>query len=898
LSKNTNPDLYSSPTPGTPPEVVKKEDQTNENTSNNTNNNVNNKNNNTDNSTLPAKVSFSLLAANKEGVNYQENALGKTEVRQFLGKNTVELTMSETAQSLEFTAGKVENQLLLADVPTTNALILNINDQQPGFKIPDGLTINGQAITAGTPLTIDVTGMSNNEVPLNLVWKEGTAAANSDFQMTVAYVGPNGQTNLKTITFTGKVENAYTLDANGEPRQFIASQADNLIVTANDADNTITTGNGNDTIKGSGGDDTINGGAGKDSVDYGSSSEAVTLNVANGTGIGGQAQGDQLSNIENLIGSSSLSDTLDFSGAATAVNVNFITGTTNQKLNGSDENLTFSGFENAVGSANDDVFVANSAVNKFNGGEGSDTVSYAGSTAVEVNLHTGEGKGGHAEGDTYEDIENVIGSSGNDTFAASAAANTFTGGGGVDRVSYVHSTAGVTVDLSTGQGSGGFAAGDKYIGIVNATGSDHDDTFVANNQGNNFQGGLGFDTVSYANAGGGVTVNLHSQSGSGSEATADTYSSIENAIGSAHNDTFIASSDKNHFDGLGGINTLSYANSTAGVNVNLATSSASGGHAAGDTFANIQNLIGSAHNDVLTGDANNNVLMGGGGADQFFGGGGFDTVSYQDSPTGVSVDVGNTTLGAGRGTGIAQGDVIANDVERILGSNSNDTFFSTRSDVVLDGGEGIDSIDFSAATTGVTVNLGDTNKFVSIERVVGSAHNDTLIASNSGSTLLAGNGNDTLIGGNGADFINMVTNNTSLVGDSVNAGAGNDTVWIHASHVEGTVKNLDGGAGFDTLRVIAGATLDLGSLNAVNFERVDLRSDGGATQVSLSSADIRALVNSGAGNNVLVLRLDSNDSYVIDAAPGETVVQGQSVSFYNGGIAPANLVAQVNFEYA
>jgi hypothetical protein len=143
----------------------------------------------------------------------------------------------------------------------------------------------------------------------------------------------------------------------------------------------------------------------------------------------------------------------------------------------------------------------------------------------------------------------------------------------------------------------------------------------------------------------------------------------------------------------------------------------------------------------------------------------------------------------------------------------------------------------------------------------------------------------------------LATNNTSLVGDVANAGAGNDTVWINANQVGGTVKNLDGGTGTDTLRVIAGATLDLGALNAQNFERVDLRADGGSTQVSLSSADIRALVNSGTGNNVLTLRLDSNDSYVIDAPTGETVVQGQSVSFYNGGIASNNLVAQVNFEY-
>jgi hypothetical protein len=63
LSKNTNPDLYSSPTPGTPPELVKKEDQTNENTSNFTTDNISNNTSNAD--AVTPKVTVSLLAANK-----------------------------------------------------------------------------------------------------------------------------------------------------------------------------------------------------------------------------------------------------------------------------------------------------------------------------------------------------------------------------------------------------------------------------------------------------------------------------------------------------------------------------------------------------------------------------------------------------------------------------------------------------------------------------------------------------------------------------------------------------------------------------------------------------------------------------------------------------------------
>ena len=60
---------------------------------------------------------------------------------------------------------------------------------------------------------------------------------------------------------------------------------------------------GNDTIRGSAGADTIYGGAGIDTVDYSSSQAAVTVNLSTGTGSGGDAQGDTLRGIENLIGS-------------------------------------------------------------------------------------------------------------------------------------------------------------------------------------------------------------------------------------------------------------------------------------------------------------------------------------------------------------------------------------------------------------------------------------------------------------------------------------------------------------------------------------------------------------------------------------------------------------------
>jgi serralysin len=97
----------------------------------------------------------------------------------------------------------------------------------------------------------------------------------------------------------------------------------------------------------------------------------------------------------------------------------------------------------------------------------------------------------------------------------------------------------------------------------------------------------------------------------------------------------------------------------------------------------------------------------------------------------------------------------------------------------MDGGVGKDTVSFSGATAGVTVNLStgtasgygnDTMVLGTIEKITGSSKNDNLTGDNGANTLTGGGGNDTLngLGGN----------------DTLTGGAGDDT--------------LDGGAGTDT----------------------------------------------------------------------------------------------------
>src|SRR5262245_34364569 len=81
-----------------------------------------------------------------------------------------------------------------------------------------------------------------------------------------------------------------------------------------------------------------------------------------------------------------------------------------------------------------------------------------------------------------------------------------------------------------------------------------------------------------------------------------------------------------YIDGGAGVDTATYEDSNAGVQVSLQAGKGSGGTAEGDTLVNIENLVGSSHDDWLFGDAGDNKLEGGAGNDILKGAGGHDTL--------------------------------------------------------------------------------------------------------------------------------------------------------------------------------------------------------------------------------------------------------------------------------
>jgi Ca2+-binding RTX toxin-like protein len=182
-------------------------------------------------------------------------------------------------------------------------------------------------------------------------------------------------------------------------------------------------------------------------------------------------------------------------------------------LTGGADNDTLSGGAGAdtlLGGTGDDLLVGGAGADILNGGAGTDTASYAGSAAgVDVNLFTVTASGGDATGDTLASIENLIGSAQDDTLTGDnganvieggAGADNLAGGGGTDTLSYAGSAAGVTVNLGTGAGSAGDAAGDTISGFEIVQGSAHGDDLTGSAATETLRGGAGDDTIA---AGGG-----------------------------------------------------------------------------------------------------------------------------------------------------------------------------------------------------------------------------------------------------------------------------------------------------------------------------------------------------------------------------------------------------------
>ncbi|MDH4378675.1 MAG: M10 family metallopeptidase C-terminal domain-containing protein [Vampirovibrionales bacterium] len=332
-------------------------------------------------------------------------------------------------------------------------------------------------------------------------------------------------------------------------------------------------------------------------------------------------------------------------------------------------------------------------------------------------------------------LENIVAGTGNDTLLGNAFDNSLTGGSGND-----------ALDGKAGNDTYRFVSGFGNDTLADVSGSDTFDfsdlstTLTVNLTGTSMTESAG-NTVTWAS---GVMENV--TSGSGNDTL--TGNSSANALsggagndlltggagndalnGGAGNDTYTFASGfgSDTLTDSDGVDTLDVSTLTTALVVSLASAgfTESAGNTVSWTANTLENVISGSGNDTLSGSSSSNVLTGG---------------------------LGNDTLNGSLGQDILDGGA------------GNDSYVFTNDFYVttLQDSAGNDTIDLSAMTTNVQLNLSG-NNFIdatghallwtagSIENLSTGSGADTLTGNSGANALKAGSGNDTLISSGGSD---------------------------------------------------------------------------------------------------------------------------------------------------
>ncbi|MDP9402359.1 MAG: fibronectin type III domain-containing protein [Actinomycetota bacterium] len=642
-----------------------------------------------------------------------------------------------------------------------------------------------------------------------------------------------------------------------------------------DGNDTITGGAGGDEISGGAGNDTITGGAGGDDISGGADDDTITGDDASDTtGSPDILQGDAGN---DTINGGAGNDAIDGGDDADATSDPATTalngGGGNDTITGGaggDELSGGPGDDTEDGGAGDDTFGQEAAANGGDiliGGDGTgDLVDYSTRTSdlsVSLDGAANDGQASPAENDDVAiDVENVSGGAGNDTITGNGSANILRGGGGNDSLTGLGGDDDLLGDAGADTLNGGLGADELNGGTENDQlfGSDDNDTLTGGagsdtenggagedeleqenqaNGGDTLIGGPGSDTVDYSGRTNAVTVHASDNNANDGEAAEGDnvgreFHDIENITGGKGNDSLTGTGAANVISGgagddtesgLGGDDTFTegttangsdslnggdgtgdlvdYSTRSTSLVVTIDGTSGDGELGENDNVAvDVENLNGGSGNDTITGSSSANTLTGNAGTDTLNGGTGDDTFKEGSAPNGADTLNGDSPLGA-----------------------------------IVGGGN--DTVDYSARTSAVTVDLdgnaddGDAdekdNVSTDVENVKGGSGRDTITGSASANTLTGNGGTDTLNGGAGADVLNGNIGSDSLNGDDgddlLNGGSGDDTM------VNGGAGNdtLNGDAGNDTLRGGPGNDTENGGTGDDRFDEEGPGANGADT---------------------------------------------------------------------
>ncbi len=639
---------------------------------------------------------------------------------------------------------------------------------------------------------------------------------------------PGSQTSLVAKDTVAEITELITSGNNGgndeevEPPE--GTNGNDILEGLDDVSNTLDGGDGDDIITGGNLGDTLTGGSGNDIVFGGGGNDLL---------IGGSGNGD-----DSYDGGAGV-DTIQYTSAVNAITVNL-------KL----------GFADGVDIDSDIL----STIEHVTAGEGDDTITGADGD------ETLEGRGGK---------DTLIGGAGDDTLIGDGDGTDLE----VDTADYSGAIGPIAIDFTAGGIVGGVSAGivsggedvgtDVIIGIERIIGTDADDSFVVGDGfvsdftdyvefegrgGDDQITGNGATRISYRGAGEGVSVDLGVGIATGGTLVGtDSFTDVNQVVGSTHDDTLIGSNGSDDtllggdgadiLDGRNGVDLVDYSevnvDTGSGVVVDLSTGQASNdGFGKIDTLIGIESVSGSDLDDKLTGDGDNNRLAGAAGDDILTGAAGNDTLEGGDGADTLDGGTGNDTLIGG----------------------------------VSGGGSAIDTVDYSAATGAIVVNLtaaGFIGDF-SAGTVQGNASVGTDIVS----------GIERIVGTSFNDFFTVGGNVVSDFTDYVEfeGGAGNDFI-IGSGETRISYRSATSGV---TVDLAAGNAFGNASVGTDTFFFVNQVSGSAHGDALFGSNFSNDTLQGGAGNDFLDGRGGTDTADYWDSTAGVVVDLSANTTFNDG----------------
>jgi Ca2+-binding RTX toxin-like protein len=627
-------------------------------------------------------------------------------------------------------------------------------------------------------------------------------------------------------------------------------------VSINNIENLSTTGTGNQLV-------TLTAAqfAGFTAIDLGGGTDDELTIIINGSFDFATTGIPTLTGVEKItLSGGSSDDSVTFTGAE--LNALLATATNSIDLGGGTDTINLTSTSTKLNSAADTQIV------------GVENISAAGATApVEINLSS------QTEGFTIggTDISTIngpwVGNGYSGGYLQIPVGDTITGSAGADTINALDGNDTIN-EFTTGDTvNGGNGTDTIVLGTTTNLAPANDGQIT------------GVEYITAAGATGAVTMNLIMQD-EGFTITGSAYA--DSIIGSRGNDNFIGFVGKDTIDGstyggLGGtatdtivlaatsadlnsaadgqilnIDVVSAASATAAVTINISSQS--------DGFV----ITGSGYDDIITGSSGVDTINAGDGNDtikEFTAGdtvnGGLgdndtlslttttnlnpannnqidsvENISAASATVSVTINLSSQTEGFNiTGSGYA---------DSITGGQGNDTIQGFVGQDTVNGGTGIDTIVLAATSN--ALNRAVNNQITNIE-----------VVSADGATagveidLIRQDDNFIIVGSGYAD---KITGSNGLTGDTINAGAGNDTIFGFVG-----VDKVDGGSGTDTIEIDGLSTTNInsaGNNDIQNVENVTLTSEG---TLNLSN-QLEGFTITGSGYAETITGGQGNDTFV------------------------------------